>query len=621
MNKNLPYLCGCTLSFSCVNIYLTKKFVKCFSRLLLFVLLFLSTWMQDACADGSKDLYKGTASAGQIRASLRASTSRSTSFPYANLGTHYVYAKKGERITMASSAMVNNTLARIKLTKPGQTTPITFVPTAANTGRITTRTTEVAGPNLFGASGSYTPYYYEVLDGEDGIFKVEFVATGGESATGVARPIDIYSANWTQDTGNTISTILAWDVSVINTNNNAFVNGRVYTNVINLDINDNTAYSFHGILHVLTKDGYFYKVSNNGNNGISFTFFVNNKGFVYTNSNPPPENSGSKLGDPTYQSIALSTTVATVAAASKDPNADDTPSDITHKLFYTLPSTVSSNPNYLPPSSTGAVPGGSTWLLNLETPPTISSVEVSGVEGQPNQVSSKGGIIYYTSPSAGRYTVTISSTVPTSNPNYFPTRVLSGSGVSGVNPVDWDGKDGVGNALPPGSIPANITVQLQGAEVHFPFIDMEENPNGTIIQRLNNPESATVTNSSVYWRDPFTTGGTAPPNLDRSQFNTTGANPTPAGGSNSSVKATAHTWSNNYGDTRGMDTWSFILGESFTKGTVFIVKQANLEVTSITPTSTSMTIGGNVSYNVVVKNAGPSDVTTAPFSFTVPAGF
>ncbi|RZJ71498.1 MAG: hypothetical protein EOO45_11850, partial [Flavobacterium sp.] len=632
MNKTLLSSCGFTRNYSRFNTNLTNKFVKCFSRLLLFSLLFCSAGLHDAFADGSKDLYRGTATAGQGRASLRVTTNPTAAQPYSNLGVHYVYAKRGERITMASSAMINNTLARIKLTKPGQTTPVVYSPTATDVGRIRTRTAEVAGPSLFGASNSYIPHYYEVLDGEDGIFKVEFVAPGGESASGVDRSDILFSDNFTQQTlstagngsagaGNPLATILAWDVSVININNNAFINGRVYANILNLDITSNTAYTFNGVIHVLTKDGYFYKVNNNGNNGIAFTFFVNNKGFVYTAANPPP-NSNSKIGDPRYESITTGTVTATIAANSHDPNSQDTPTDITHKLFYTLPSTVSTNPNYLPPSSTGAVPGGTTWLLSQQAPPTISEIDITGIEGRQNQVSSKGGIIYYTSPSAGRYTITIASTVPSSDPRYFVTRLITGNGFSGRNPIPWDGKDGAGNKLPSGSIPATVTVQLQGAEVHFPFIDMEENPGGTVIQRLNSPEAAQVVTSNVYWNDPFTSGGTPPLKRNRSHLNTTGADPTPVGGSNSSDITTSHTWSTNYGDNRGMDTWAFILGQAFTKSADFIVKEANLEVTSITPaTPSTMTFGGNISYSVIVRNAGPSDVTTAPFAFTVPTGF
>ena len=32
-----------------------------------------------------------------------------------------------------------------------------------------------------------------------------------------------------------------------------------------------------------------------------------------------------------------------------------------------------------------------------------------------------------------------------------------------------NGKDGADNPLPAGTVPAKVTVQLQGAEVHFPF--------------------------------------------------------------------------------------------------------------------------------------------------------
>ncbi|RYD95772.1 MAG: hypothetical protein EOP54_15210, partial [Sphingobacteriales bacterium] len=511
---------------------------------------------------------------------------------------------------MASSAMLNSTSSAIKLTKPDGTVT-TYLPDGS-TGLIPDRAAEVAGPRRLGqAAGAnrYQPISFTVPNGTTpGIYKVEFVGPGGEAAVGTDRQSTPYD-NWTQGTVGTnvgggttgaLASISAWDVSVINTANNAFIAGRVYTNVLNLDIPNLNSIGFYGILYVLTKDGYVYKISNNGNNGIAFTFFVNNVGFIDGN------------GNPVYSSVnqtGLST--AAIAAQSKNPLEVDSPTSITHKIFYTVPS------NTLPTSANGAVPSGSTWLLNQETAPVVSLIEVTGVEGKTNQVSSKGGIIYYTSASAGRYTITISSTVTSSDPRYFATRTLTGSGFAGRNPVLWDGRDGNGNKLPVGSVPASVSVQLQGAEVHFPFIDMEENPNGTVIQRMTGTNYGSVASDRVYWLDPFTTGGTPPPNRDRSQFNAA----TPPGGSPSATQATSHTWSNDYGNNRGMDTWAFVVGATATSSTQFAVREANLEVTSIVPASSSVAFGANLSYSVVVKNAGPSDVTTAPFAFTVPAGF
>ncbi|RYD89801.1 MAG: hypothetical protein EOP54_25015, partial [Sphingobacteriales bacterium] len=74
MNKNLPYLCGCTLSFSCVNIYLTKKFVKCFS-LVAINFIFLLAIGSSAVAQTSICATPGADGAGNL------STSANTFYP------------------------------------------------------------------------------------------------------------------------------------------------------------------------------------------------------------------------------------------------------------------------------------------------------------------------------------------------------------------------------------------------------------------------------------------------------------------------------------------------------------------------------------------------------------
>lgn len=91
-----------------------------------------------ARADGSKDLYPGTSG---IRAVLRSSNTTGNSWPFANQGTHYVYAKANEVITLASSAQGSGS-ARIRLYAPNGT----MVVDANSGGQIANRTAEVAGP-------------------------------------------------------------------------------------------------------------------------------------------------------------------------------------------------------------------------------------------------------------------------------------------------------------------------------------------------------------------------------------------------------------------------------------------------------------------------------------------
>jgi uncharacterized repeat protein (TIGR01451 family) len=560
------------------------------------LLLFLLLSSNDLFADGSRDLYPSGASG--YRAFLRSSTGTTSSWPFANEGTHYVYAKQGERITLASSAQ-NGGTGRIRLYAPDGS----LVVNNTTGGQITNRTGELAGPQLFGqnVAGRYTPIYYSV--NTDGIYRVEFVSrsTGDPSTT-----IDA-DASWTQASNN--AGIAAWDISVINSGNTAFVKGRVYTNIFNLSNgtgNPNTG-GFYGLIYVLTKDGYTYKVNNNGNNGLYFTFFVNNDGFINPGTN-----------EPLYKSLDQSTP-AFLAGKVHDPNTEDTQQHITHKLFYSLPA------NDLPVMSTGAVPGGSTWLKNAVIPPDVSSLQLIGVDGTPGQVSNKGGYIRFSAGALGQYKIMIESTA---SPAAFATRILSGASSTGVNNIFWNGKDGAGNPLPTGVVPSKITVQLQGAEVHFPLIDMEYNENGTIIELLNHNNLNAVVSDVIYWDDTDVPNGTVGNNAPRGRFSDPKNNSHLSGFSGVSSNSNGHIWgqggtgtSGLFGDNRSIDTWTFIPGTPAEITADVTVKVADLKVTQLVADKTSVVVGDQLIYTVKVKNDGPSNIENAPFTFSLPSGF
>lgn len=495
MNKTLLSSCGFTRNYSRFNNNLTNKFVKCFSRLLLFSLLFFSAGLHDAFADGSKDLYpNGVAGNRAFLVSKKNvfNNAQDNSYPYINLGVHYVYARANEVIAAAFSARSSGTTGgAIRITSPSGLIKETNIATVAATGSptptafginngasegglISTRLSELAGP--YSGTGvqlnQYTPY--NVTADVSGIYKVEFLTNKGNEDPSAGQPNVTASkadANWTQSTATTNITIAAWDVSVRNGSN--WIPGRVYTTVQNLSIaaNFGSTDTYYGQMYVLTKDGVPYKVKNNGNNGIFFTFFVNNKGVVNAS------------GNPTYKSFDNSTP-ASLSGKINDPRMADAGTNVTQKMFY-LPPDVN-----LPTS--GTTPDlGSTWLRNLEKVPVLSNVKFFGSEGTQNQVGSNGGKITFTSDQSGSYRIDIGGT-PT-----FPLRVLTGLCISGNNEVLWDGRTGqpgdpltAGGFPPAGTSIGDVKVQLFGGEVHFPFIDMEIQPNGIYIERVSSRNSA-----------------------------------------------------------------------------------------------------------------------------------
>ena len=562
-------------------------------------------------AEGSKDLYPAGVSGNRAFLYSNSYTgtngSTNTSWPFKTLGTHYVYAEIGEVIAVASSAQ-NMGNGRIRLTAPdGQQ----YITSASDTGRIFNRVEELAGPRYPGqpAGGNrYQPFTQTVGVGQEGVWKIEFLPTGDANSDDTPSVTSIEAdTNWTQSSNSEL--IAAWDVSVRNAANTAWLAGRVYTNVFNLHISGSqftAADAFYGRMYVLTKDGIAYLVTNNGNNGVGFTFFVNNKGFL------------DNLGNSLYQSLDLSNP-NDPSFNVHDPRDPDGANNVTHKIFYTVPAAD------LPASAIQAVDTSTqvtTWLKNIIVTPTVSNVTYTGIEGTPNLSGNKGANIGFDSNLAGSYRIEIA--IPG-----FTTRVLTGSTTPGTNTVFWDGKDGDGNTLAPSTTISGIKVQLFGAEVHFPFIDMEINPGGVIIEQLDgNYDLFTPTRDLVYWDDSNITGGTVASRPD----------PIASGSAGISSNDNGHAWGtyvsgggsgsgntgtglSSFGNTRSLDTWSFVPGNEIEMPLNIVVASADLEVESILPSTGTATIGDEIDYTVVVKNNGPSDVTLSRFAFVVPEGF
>lgn len=553
-------------------------------------------------AEGSKDLYPSGTSG--YRAFLRSTSditaATTVNWPFANRGTHYVFARVGERIALASSAQ-SGTNNNILLYGPTGT-QITLTKSSGD-GNISNRAAELAGPALYNVTpsgGRYKAIYHSVQT--EGIYRVEFLSQGTDDPSGTVNA----NSNW-GSTNSSNAGIAAWDISVINSSNSGFVTGRVYTNVLNLSngTGSPTSNGFQGIVYVRTKDGYTYRVNNNGSNGMYFTFFVNNNGFVDTSSQLP-----------IYKSLGNSTTTY-LTGRVQNPNNADTGTHLTHKMFYTLPDTNLPLIAPVPVTSTGGRSAsgwsaGSTWLKVEPVMPEVSIPTFRGSDGLIGQISNKGGYIEFNADVQGNYTIEI---ISTGTPG-FENRIITGQASAGNNRVFWDGKDGNNNPLPAGTVPAKVTVQLQGAEVHFPFLDVEYNSTGIIIELLTHASLPSIvpTSDIVYWNDTDISGANPSNPKNNSHL-------PPANSAGISSNSNGHEWGNNFGNEKSMDTWTFITGEKKEVATDVNVKIADLKISSITADKTPVRIGNEVTYTIKVKNDGPSDVLDAPFSFILPEGF
>ena len=568
-----------------------------------FLLLFLLV-SDRVAAEGSRDFYPTGASGKRAflvgTDTYQGSLIAATSYPFITRGAHYAYVNEGEFISAASSR------GTIILTAPNGTTY------NGSGGQITSRALELSG-----SRNGYTGFEKEALPGEEGVWKIEFVSTGNVAG------IPNVNANTLTQSANVL--IAAWDVSVFADGSTVIPqNGRVYANVLNLMVADdfgnassptNKDVGFYGIHYVLTKDGFAYKVSENGAIGVAFTFFVNGKGFT---------TAAGGAGTQTYKSVASTTGVNV-----KNPSLPDNVNGVTHKIFYNKPD----HANLPETAAINAADGGTTWLLPEDIiPPTVSAISIVGVEDSGPQVSTKGAKIRFNSSVAGTYKITIPGG------SDFITRVLTGPSVNGDNEVYWDGKAGLsvadpispGTAVPPGTTLNSVKVQLFGAEVHFPFLDVEANPSGIIIEQLTTDGNYNIVPGGdiVYWDDRTPanvafTGGNEP-------------NPSYAilGLSEISSNANGHKWGGNpgdglsdYGNTKALDTYTFVPGLEVEHIVGLTISQADLEVTSVTSNAPvgGLNAGSPVTYTIVIKNLSTaqsiSDVTGATFGFEYPAGF
>ena len=565
------------------------------------------------------------------------------SWPYLTMGAHYVYAEVGEVICSGFSARSSgDTGGRIRYTSPTGVTHITGTGTVDVSGSgnslgglINNRAQELAGPYYSGTQGNrFTPFTVTVGSGQAGVWKVEFLPRG--TSTDISSdPANVGSisanASWSQtnqpgpDNGSR-AFIAAWDIAVWNPTSSSWKPGRVYANVLNLLLRDEweASESFYATMYVMTKDGIAYRIKYQGNQGAGWTFFTNNKGFI------------GEDGYASYKSKNFSN-FDLLSPFLHDPTGPDdyVGNYITHKMFYEIPGSD------LPDTTVNMVPIaglGETWLKNPRLLPEMENLVFTGAEGTVGQSGSKGAYISFDSNVKGLYKITIPSEDPQN-----PFIVLTGPCDVGPNTVYWDGDDSNGDPVPAGTSITEVTTQLYGAEVHFPYIDMEINPTGIVIEQLDENFVVMPGMDKVYWDDTDITGG-APARTSNPQYNgntgdgissnTNGHKwgaystfvQTPSGGYEG-VPNNDGFGNGDFGNTRSIDTWSYAPGEEDTAEIEIVIMATDLRVDSLTKIGgpNVVSVGDNLTYAAAIFNNGPSEATTistspATFMFYVPPG-
>ncbi|MFB2935154.1 hypothetical protein ACE1B6_07725 [Aerosakkonemataceae cyanobacterium BLCC-F154] len=500
----------------------------------------------------------------------------------------YVYANNDETINLGSSALGIGDDGDIRYTSPTGNTGTCQV-NKGGTGLIQNRTQELAGPAP-NANG-YTPCVLNVGtdatdDGGAGVWQIEFISpdSAPPGTADTNPPPTGANANWTQQ--NNVTWVAAWDVTVRDTSGQN-IPGRAYAKYLALNMGGN-GLSLNSQTFIQTRDGYQYRVGLNGLDPFGFIFFANNKGFTDNN------------GNPSYRSVDLPTT------AFFNPNNPDTTTDFTHKIFFNQPDNTPGTG--LPPSAPAPAPDGNTWLLVTPTlPPEPTNFRFTGIEGTPNQTGTAPlkGNFTFDSPIVAPYTIVIDI----NRDGIFGNsndKIFSGTTQTGGNTVEWNATDGNGVAVPAGDLTYRAQVTLYTGEVHFPLLDAENNPNGIIIQRVDQ-NTGSVISSDIYYNDSNLNvrpkdipsnpliGFKIPSNNGAHSFNTNGSVDSSSG----------------FGNDRGIDTWVYVPSNPLELDDQIAVREADLEITkTLDPQSPTPAPGGQVTYLITVKNNGPSSLNT-----------
>jgi hypothetical protein len=587
------------------------------SRFLPFIFAFLFVYLlfiapQTASAEGSVDLTDGD---GYRPFLLWQPGAGNGGVP--NITTFKVYAVAGEVINLGSSAK-DIGLGEIQYRSPAGGA---FTPCAAGDGIIENRAEEIAGPG----GGGYDPCVVNVGAGQSGVWEVQFLSPDPTDATNPPLTNLAGGDNWALPAGqpDDVRWIRAFDITV--TAGGVRQSGRVYADYLPLNMGNNApgASVFSSELYIYTEDGYGYQVDMNGIDPFGFTFLSNNKGFTQNNL-------------PIYRSLMFTggnPGTFPPGYALQNPGAPDDPAtnNYTHKVFFNtppfatfelLPGTGSDN---IAPSASGDV----NFVSPPLEPPVATLFAFTGIEGTPGQAGTSplGGTFSFTAPEIVPFTIAldVNADLIYGNAN---DRVFIGTTVIGNNTVFWDGLDGNGAPVPASTVAYNAIIQLYAGEVHFPFLDPENNPNGIIVQRVRDP--GTTTNppdpSTVYYDDRYNYNGTN--TYDYSLCAAADAPPPPAGANigapqcrgvppnpRSAVLGTlsaggAHAWTTDFGDRAGMDTWSFYPSEAFNLPGGVPLLEADLAITK-SHTPEPVTPGGAITFTLVVDNFGPSDAPGA----------
>lgn len=462
-----------------------------------------------------------------------------------------VYAKEGEFIQVGSSH-VGIAGGFIRVIRPDGTDHTLFDNKGVNfqKGIIYNKTQEFAGPTGGGTLNGpgYIPGVVPVLSGEEGIWTItlEYPAYSTSPFNNVLN-VDNWQRIVDQPTNQRV--VLAWDITV---SKNAAANdggdmltGRVFTQEISYVVNDNGNLTDID-LYVLSDEGIQYNLKMEDMDPWGWFLSSNNRGIVDHERKPILRSAEDTEFIRSWQASSW----LSGNNYLYEPQTKDFSPIANNKLFFNVPDPglpleasdfdLYRNikfKNWLNP----VIPNYNDPLFDVDFSAYVADTSIYSICGQYVMGVGQGGYISFET--VGRGEVELRIDVNQNGSYNDPEDVSMNKEVlGGMDSIFWDGKDNFGVPIPPQkNFP--LTLRMSGTiysgEMHFLVFDVENTTGGVNLTRLNGVNPGTV--SFLYDHSSFgggVSGGGIP------------GDPQPTD--------QPYSYSNNQGDEKMMDYWSFI---------------------------------------------------------------